>query len=756
MKITLSGCAPVPLAHYLKALGILRLISEQNDSRASGCWESDSFCLHSHSLDDERIVQFFLSAYTPTPIITPWNGGGGFFYREGKTKEKDPVTGKLKKTGIRDQETEATRVITAIANSPATRFSSLRHSITTAQAILSDMGITEAPKDEPKSHLLIRLRNTLSDLAVGWMDAVVVLTSSRVGYPPLFGTGGTDGNLDFTNNFIQRLTELIDPETGKPTANSEQWLRASLFGQNAPGSFTKAPIGQFFPGGAGGANNTSGFDGSSAVNPWDFVLMIEGSLMFAAAAMKRLEANESGGLAWPFAVRSAGVGYASASAADQLDGKSHNEELWMPIWCEPTTLSELRAVFSEGRAQVRGRAARNGVDFAIAAVTLGVDRGIAAFQRYGFLVRNGLSNFATPLERIAVRRNARADLLADIDQWLDRLRQKAGPQANPAAPASISRALNQLERSILDLCRDDAPDRLQAVLVALGRAERALTRSFKWTTGDNTHLRPLHSLNPSWLTKAETNCAEFRLAAVLAGMRARMGKETLWLRQHLEPLDMGENAERAWVSWDKLPGNDVVWHEGDLTEAFNAILSRRIIRVEKSGARGWPDWSPRTASLDDITQFIESRIDEALLADLLWAFCLIDWEKIVREERAARQDTEIQPETWTPPGEDPHRAVPSSLYALLRLCFRRVSGNDPAIPLVPAIHRRAARGQGGAASELAARRLRGSGYAPLVHRIPVDGQTAQRTAAALLFPISRRDFRLLENSILHQPETNNR
>jgi len=49
--------------------------------------------------------------------------------------------------------------------------------------------------------------------------------------------------------------------------------------------------------------------------------------------------------------------------------------------------------------------------------------------------------------------------------------------------------------------------------------------------------------------------------------------------------------------------------------------------VEKSGAPGWPDWSPRTARLNDITQFIEGRTDDALLADLLWGFSLIDWEK---------------------------------------------------------------------------------------------------------------------------------
>ena len=35
------------------------------------------------------------------------------------------------------------------------------------------------------------------------------------------------------------------------------------------------------------ANSTSGFDAKPLVNPWDFVLMLEGALLFGAAAVKR-------------------------------------------------------------------------------------------------------------------------------------------------------------------------------------------------------------------------------------------------------------------------------------------------------------------------------------------------------------------------------------------------------------------------------------------------------------------------------------
>jgi CRISPR-associated protein Csx17 len=62
-------------------------------------------------------------------------------------------------------------------------------------------------------------------------------------------------------------------------------------------------------------------------------------------------------------------------------------------------------------------------------------------------------------------------------------------------------------------------------------------------------------------------------------------------------------------------------------------------------------------------------------------------------------------------------------------------------------------GDGKLASQLAARRLRASGKAPLVQELPVSGAVASRTAAAMLFPISYPHIRLLERTILKQPNT---
>src|SRR3972149_5271257 len=69
----LDGCAPTPLAHYLKALGILRLVAEQVDPQARGWWEGE---------------RFRLANSRPTPLLAPWNGASGFFRTWDAKKKK--------------------------------------------------------------------------------------------------------------------------------------------------------------------------------------------------------------------------------------------------------------------------------------------------------------------------------------------------------------------------------------------------------------------------------------------------------------------------------------------------------------------------------------------------------------------------------------------------------------------------------------------------------------------------------------------
>jgi CRISPR-associated protein Csx17 len=687
----LAGCAPKPLAHYLKALGIMRIVAQQADPDAAGYWHRDDFVLRT-TLDAESLTAFFLESYAPTPVLAPWNGGSGFFQKDNKDS------------------------IALIQACQSPRFACYRETLTAAQALLAHLKIKDKPDPEIKGPLLQACRNTLPEAAIAWLDAAFVLSNEGAKYPPLLGTGGNDGRLEFTNNFMQRLAEVFDLSTGASSLDSKSWLRQSLFSDTIPVARVKAPIGQFFPSAAGGANATNGFNSDASANPWDFIFMIEGALVFAAAAVKRLESIDDGRLAYPFCVRQAGIGYASSSAADESASRA---EMWMPLWEKPATYAEVSALFSEGRAQVGARSARNGVDFIRAVVTLGVDRGITAFQRFGFQVRNGLAYFAIPLERVIVRQHTRANLLIEIDHWLDQLRRFSGD-----GPASISRALRGIETAIDELCRHDDAPRFRSLLVALGRAERALARSFRWTT--EKRLQPLKELTANWIKYASDSPdtdSELRLASALA---AAYGGA---LRSHLEPVE-----GRGYWTWSTVPSNNVCWNERGLESVLLDILTRRLAAPERAPSLD-QGHAACYAFLDDIESFIRGELDDELIADLWWALSALDWRSARRFER---------PLTYAPP---------SALFSLLRLCFPqpgelRYGAAD--VPPVPAILAKARTGQCVEASKLAVHRLRASGFRPRLDSIDFGAAVTKRTAAALLFPLHPHDFSRLQTSILRE------
>ena len=370
MHVTpLAGCSPTPLAHYLKALGVLRLVAEQHDGEARGFWRDEVFHLASE-LDHDGLKAFFLDRYAPTPLVAPWNGGSGFYPKD-------------KKDGIEP-----------LSVAQAARFASYRQAIEAARTLVGDR--EERPEGDEKVELLRQARARWRGSLLDWLSAALVLTDgkSAVSYPALLGTGGNDGHLDFTNNQMQRLVELFDVDTGAPREGTERLLDAALFATNVH-DLPSFSVGQFYPGAAGGANSGLGFSGHAGVNPWDFVLMLEGAVLLEVAAVRRLDATGLPQAAAPFAVRAQAEGYASAAPTDE----SARGEQWMPLWTRPASHPEVRSLFLEGRMQTGRRRARRALDAARAVSLLGVSRGITSFERFAFTERNGQSNLAVPIGR---------------------------------------------------------------------------------------------------------------------------------------------------------------------------------------------------------------------------------------------------------------------------------------------------------------------------------------------------------------------
>lgn len=691
---------------YLKALGIFRLVSEQKDSSARAWWQNDRFFLSS-DLDHDALEVFFLDEYRPTPIVSPWNGGGGFFAKSSSKSKK---------------------AVGAISANESDRFEDYKDTIGTVQKLLSRAGIKEKPSKAEKTLILAKCRSQLSDLAVSWLDAVYTLSAGEPKFMPLLGTGANDGNMDFTCNFMTNLVPaLTGVEVGKslpkrvcPDARRAGWLKASVFGEG-DGQLIKGSVGQFNPGGIGGPNATVGFDGNSLLNPWDFVLMMEGAVLFAGAAARRLSAQSSSRAVFPFTVASS----MAVSGAFEY-GESSRAEFWAPIWDRPTTLQELGYLMFEGRAQLGRRQVSNGTDFARAVTGLGTERGVNQFQRYGFLERYGRTYLAAPLGRFRVRGDQeivrRANVLFDLNVWMDSFRRNVSAQN---APAGLDVALSQIEGTIFEFCQHGRKEDLQNVLIAVGHAERWLSRS-GLSRDDDKGVRPLNRLSGDWIHYAGDDSPEFQLALAMASIHSVLtdGKIKMGpVRENMVPVDVSEGR----ASW-KEGSTSFVWSAGDILDNMLAVLERRCLEGRMHDLTFAPLASAYSARFVDIIDFLDGNVDMQRVGDLVLPLSFVRygpraWRGVVRQSSA--------------PFDLPMAFAVMKLTMLPEKFNCLDFGPETEIGMEPRMLAMLRAGRVEDAYQVACRRLRASGLQPLSSEPGfADGpENGRRLAAALLFPL---------------------
>ncbi len=665
--LALPGCTPTPLASYLKALGVLRLVSspanhvsgQPADAHARGWWQDECFHLRT-TLSRDALLRFFLHDYAPSPIIAPWNGGSGFYAKDNKDGF-DPLAG--------DQIAE--------------RFGPISSAIRDSARALTRLHLTERPEGKAKVELVAAIRAEVADTALPWLDAVLALSPGGLAYPELLGTGGNDGRLEFTNNFARRLVSrtkpagLFEASSGEPLNDAGRLLEESLLAAPVLG-LCSAAVGQFAPGAAGGPNASNGYGADSNVNPWDFVLMLEGATAFAGAATRRHQpargGNTSGtttrsGASFPFTVRPVGAGWGGVEAADENDARA---EFWAPIWTRPARAVEVDSLLGEGRAMLNARTAKDGLDFARAAASLGVSRGFRQFQRFGFLMRAGRTYLATPIGRHSVASSSGVHLVADLDAggWLDRIRRVG---RNNEEPGSARRAIKRLEDALFGLSAATAePREAERAIVALGQVAGWLALS---PSGRKAIGSPPPVLSSTWIQRADDGSAEFRVAVALAaiGLPPQLlparhsnaaGLETAGpggsdadsvsptaqetptagepshasaqgrsnaappMAAHLAPLDEQTffyrqtlSTRRAWTDGDSPP--TMVWGAGPLVPNLIAVLERRLVEASTRGLEDKPLSGATSARLSDMAAFLSDDFDDArcaaLLAGLVWA-----------------------------------------------------------------------------------------------------------------------------------------
>lgn len=728
----LPGCRTTPLAHYLKALGVLRLVAEQADPQARGAWRNGIFVLLT-SLNEEELLDFFLNRYSPTPLVAPWNGGSGFY-------PKDNHTG-----------------FDAINESTAARFEVYRQAIAQCQKIVGERDVR--PTGEEKEIMLRACRQQWEGSLGDWLDAVVTLSEEgNPAYPALLGTGGNDGRLDFTNNFMQQLVKLFDMTSAEGVAHTAAngFLRAALFSEIENGLDSSA-VGQFFPGAAGGANGTTGFSADTNINSWDFVLTLEGAIVFISSVTRRALANSLPQASAPFAVRSAPAGYGSAAE------ENSRGEQWMPLWENFARFDEIHSLIAEARCQTDRKAATRPLETAKAIARLGVARGITSFQRYGYIERNGLSNLAIPLGVWHVREQPNQNLLDDITPWYERLEGKA---ADKNAPASISQAARRIQNGMLDCCRDGAtPMRWLELLFRLGEAEEQLVHSPQFTGSKG--LQPLHGLSPHWLIAAEAlrERPEFRLALAIAGQHARTVNDLRFdysnpVRRHWLPLQANAQGgiprvHRFHVLHERLAlGPDQVCQGRSLSDDLIQLVQRRMIESKRAGSRQLALCpAPETgATLADIHAWLEGRVDIRMIAKLVRPLMALDWVKLGNTLRN-RDSKEFKSLTNPEPTSERSDAEQLSIYGTLRLCYApgplikrheaSEAGTEITVKLDPRPLARLIAGDLAGALRLATQRLKVSGLQPYVTTAVGNRALAHRLAASMAIPLAEPSLQML-------------
>jgi CRISPR-associated protein Csx17 len=666
--VKLDACTSTPFGSYLKSLGILRLVAEQADSAARGWWEGDVFNLES-KLSREDLLQFFLNQYQPTPIVAPWNGGSGFY-------AKDNHEG-----------------IDAISGTAGGRFAEYRATIAACKTfpeVLS--GKSGDEEDERRTSILRQCRNRCSDRAVEWLDAAVgIAADGSRSFAPVLGTGGNEGRLDYTNNFMSRIAALlISPAPKTPV---RELLANALFGDRTA-ALQDGAAGQYDPGRSGGANQGPGIAHDASTNPWELVLTLEGAVAWASGLYRRQGVGYRAILCSPFTVRPRTIGYGSASREDEA-----RAEVWTPLWSRAARYSELRALLREGRASVAGRPATNSLEFAEAASSLGVDRGISSFVRYSLLKRRGDSYVALPAGTFSTGYRSNTDRIREFQILLDRLLDlpRGAEDLRRNVESAIYQALLTDKKNLTDL------------MAALGR----MLRRIATTTETRLPFRALEA--GPWLEACRFGeQPEVRIAAAVASVYER------------EVGPLADSLSRT--------GKHFAWTGVDLPERLILVLDRRIQWANAAEVRANPLGGRCTIDPGDATLFIEGSVDDDLIEDLLFAFLILDWAGFKTPDYSS---VEVMP-----------------TYAVLKCLFlpgeiqwgeesRRLVADRRVLSLLGA-------GKIREAAELAANRLRITGLRPLDVTYG-GGVDPRRLAASLLIPV--RQGKLLASGIFHEQES---
>ena len=583
MKIKLNGCKVTPIGSLLKGLGVFKLISDQLDPDATAWWENDTLSIDT-SVDKNGIISFFTSEYQPSPILSPWNSGSGFYNQKKNILKQIQKTNSLRFSLYRD-------VIDSIQSFPE-----LKDVKKTPGLTADSLGMN---KERFKFAIMKRCEN-LDPIYLQWLHSVLYLDDDAPHFNKLLESGGNDGQLDYSGTFLRYVVMMmVDKKTSK---TSPSLLANALFGEPTD-DMVQDIVGKWYPAVAGGYNMGAGVKREHfLINPWDFIFTIEGVLMWSFGVWKD---DRDTSPIFPFVTAVSPFGYPSASLFDA----DSSCEIWFPLWNDPMKLDKLKEMFGEKRL-LRERPARNGMQFA---ALVFADPHEMEFLRYISSMRRGQAYSTFLAGRYHPYTTGNMDVLADIppiDRLLKKMSQKEGDETHSKYYALRVALGNSFFTAI------EQPQRFHDVLRILGRIEMYFA-----SLPLVSRPHPLTDISPDWIALADDGSLEYRIAASIASIDA--GESIPSIRPYVEPVNDSS------TGWSEGAGR-CVWSGHSLPKKMLSVLVRRSRDALSTGISN-PFWSSVELPAGDIAAFIASGIDDAKIEELLFGMMLVENES--RQEK---------------------------------------------------------------------------------------------------------------------------
>jgi CRISPR-associated protein Csx17 len=583
--VAFPNLTPTIAIGWLKAIGLLRL------SGAKGYWSDD--CFHLEIESAEEFVENILNHYQPKPFISPWNSYSLFNKAEG---------------------------LEAVLASKSERYALMREGYQELQNALQSLNTSGQSVAQKKLMLMADLPSRIKNRCwLEWINAVGLMTMTQKGPRflgnDLLGTGGNVVSTEFCTAYFQVCSQLWDLDTGKPSAETEAFIRASVLGESQPKTLLlQALLGHTYPAAdyfddlaPSDMSQTdylgNGGKSSQLANPIDLILYLEGATTFTGKAIPRNEIKNEGDVEYTLAAYPLLLEVNSGSA-DTSDRTGRAYEVWLPLWDEPMDWEDFQDLVTTDLAFRLKNQVVDTIDMLDVITEVDLYRGLSRFSRFGLWTRKGQGKY---LIHVGLATPGKTDFGSELRKW--RL------QARPAEKQSQGQynLLTAIQKTLYRLQQGNAET--TTAIRLLGQLEVLDSRI-------QSKVPPVPQLSEKWVEAVYEDypIAEVELAAALASTAPTH-------------LDSGHSYPfRRLLSSARYVPNKDLWfwsneHKQKLKTSSLEVLCLSLLKLwnelwennrKYHPSFGWTYW----ASPDAIATFIAGRTNDQLILELALGFAL--------------------------------------------------------------------------------------------------------------------------------------